>query len=125
MLTPTHLITAQAFYFGACIAAAHPPAPLEALAALGAALVPDLDSRQSYAGRLLPPLSGWLEHQFGHRTLTHSLLAQALAGATSPRQALTFSPAAAPEQGQKDGIAAYQLTFRTQDRSRTIFYRSK
>jgi inner membrane protein len=33
------------------------------------------------AGRLLPPLSGWLERQVGHRTVTHSLLAQALAGA--------------------------------------------
>lgn len=49
--------------------------------ALAAALIPDLDSRQSYAGRLLPPLSGWLERQVGHRTVTHSLLAQALAAA--------------------------------------------
>lgn len=81
MLTPTHLLTAQTAYLGACLAFAHPPAPGEAAVALAAALIPDLDSRQSYAGRLLPPLSGWLERQVGHRTVTHSLLAQALAGA--------------------------------------------
>jgi inner membrane protein len=80
MLTPTHLITAQTAYLGACVAAAHPPAVPEGLVALGAALIPDLDSRQSYPGRVLPPLSEWLERRFGHRSLTHSLLAQALAG---------------------------------------------
>jgi inner membrane protein len=31
-------------------------------------------------GRLLPFISGPLEHQFGHRTLTHSLLVQAAIG---------------------------------------------
>jgi inner membrane protein len=81
LLTPTHLVTAQAAYLAACIATAHPPAPAEAIAALGAGLIPDLDSRQSYAGRLVPPLSGWIEHRFGHRAVTHSLLAQALIGA--------------------------------------------
>lgn len=80
MLTPTHLITAQTAYLAACVVAAHPPAPAEALVALGAALLSDLDSHQSYPGRLLPPLSEWVERRFGHRGLTHSLLAQALAG---------------------------------------------
>lgn len=78
MLTPTHLVTAQTAYLMACVASGHPPAPLEALAALGAALLPDLDSRQSYLGRLVPPLSSWLEHRFGHRTLTHALIPQVL-----------------------------------------------
>jgi inner membrane protein len=76
MLTPTHLVTAQTAYLGACIVTAHPPAPLEMLIALIGALLPDLDSHNSYVGRILPPASGWVEHQFGHRTLTHSLLAQ-------------------------------------------------
>jgi len=80
MLTPTHLLTAQVAYLAGCIAAAHPPAPAEALTALGAALIPDLDSRQSTLGRALPFLSGPLEYRFGHRTLTHSLLAQAILG---------------------------------------------
>lgn len=81
MLTPTHLLTAQVAYLSGCIAAAHPPAPAEAVTALAAALIPDLDSRQSYMGRALPFLSGPLEYRFGHRTLTHSLLAQAIVGA--------------------------------------------
>ena len=48
--------------------------------ALLGAVLPDLDLRQSWAGRLLPGASGWLEDRFGHRTLTHSLLLQAGAG---------------------------------------------
>lgn len=81
MLAPTHLVAAQTAFFIACVSVGHAPAPAEAATAALAALLPDLDSRQSYVGRLLPPLSGWIEHQFGHRGLTHSLLAQTLAGA--------------------------------------------
>lgn len=79
MLTPTHLVTAQSAYLAVCVASGHPPAAPEALAALGAAMLPDLDSRQSYIGRLSPHLSGWIGNRFGHRTLTHSLAAQAVA----------------------------------------------
>ena len=53
-----------------------PRAPAEAAAALAAALLLDLDSRQSYLGRVLRLLAGWLEDLVGHRTLTPSLLAQ-------------------------------------------------
>ncbi len=81
MLTPTHLLTAQVVYLAGCISTAHPPIPAEALVALAGALIPDLDSRQSYIGRALPFLSAPLEYRFGHRTLTHSLLAQVLFGA--------------------------------------------
>jgi inner membrane protein len=80
MLTPTHLITAQTAYLGACLATAHPPVLAEALVATLVGVLPDLDHRQGHVGRLLPPLSGWLEHQVGHRTLTHSLLLFALVG---------------------------------------------
>jgi inner membrane protein len=48
--------------------------------AVCASLIADLDSRQSYVGRILPFLSGPLEYWVGHRTATHSLLAQATAG---------------------------------------------
>ena len=41
------------------------------------ALLPDLDTPQSALGRLLPFLSIPLERRWGHRTLTHSLLAVA------------------------------------------------
>lgn len=47
---------------------------------LGAVMIADLDSRQSYVGRLFAFLSGPLGYWVGHRTATHSLLAQALAG---------------------------------------------
>jgi len=96
VVTPSHLLIAQTAYLGACRAFAHPPAPGEAAVALAAALIPELDSRQSYAGRLLPPLAGWLvDRLVGRRTATRSLLAQALGGwlvralrrsATSPRR---------------------------------------
>jgi inner membrane protein len=80
MLTPTHLVFSQAAFFTACIATSHAPAPAEALVAATGALIPDLDKRASYVGRLVAPLAGWIEHQFGHRTVTHSLLAQLVVG---------------------------------------------
>lgn len=78
MLTPTHLVAGQTAYLAVCVASGNPPTPTEALVALGAAMLPDLDSRQSYIGRLIPPLSTWIGTRFGHRTLTHSLAAQAV-----------------------------------------------
>ncbi|MBK1620324.1 hypothetical protein CKO42_18140 [Lamprobacter modestohalophilus] len=43
-------------------------------------MLPDLDSKASYIGRLLRLTSGTLERYFGHRTFTHSLLLQCIAG---------------------------------------------
>ncbi len=83
MLTPTHLVVAQTAYLGACIADAQTPTTLGAMLALIGALIPDMDSRSSYVGRLLPPVTAWIEDQFGHRTITHSLIAQAVAGAAA------------------------------------------
>jgi inner membrane protein len=40
-----------------------------------AGLLPDVDISQSPAGRLLPPISRYLEKRFPHRSCTHSLLA--------------------------------------------------
>jgi inner membrane protein len=48
-----------------------------ALAALASQL-PDVDTSTSLAGRVLVPLSRWLETRWPHRTVTHSLLATAL-----------------------------------------------
>jgi inner membrane protein len=81
VLTPTHLAAAHAAYLAACLASAHPPDPAEAAVALLGGLLPDLDSPRSYVGRVLPPLSGWIERTFGHRTITHALLTQAGVGA--------------------------------------------
>ncbi len=74
MLAPTHLIAGQAAYLGTALAVGHAPTPLEGWIAAAAALVPDLDSRQSIVGRLFPWLSEPIEYRFGHRTMTHSLL---------------------------------------------------
>ncbi|MBK1620605.1 hypothetical protein CKO42_19660 [Lamprobacter modestohalophilus] len=43
-------------------------------------LSPDLDTRTSYIGRVLRLNSGTLERYVGHRTFTHSLLLQGIAG---------------------------------------------
>jgi len=77
MLAPTHLVFGQALFLAACVVTGHAPSAPEGAAAALAALGPDLDRRQSIHGRVLPFVSGPLEYWFGHRTLTHSLLAQA------------------------------------------------
>jgi inner membrane protein len=80
MLTPTHLVTGQTAFLLAAAFAGHDPTPAQAVTAAFASIIPDLDSSQSYLGRLVPFLSGPVEYQFGHRALTHSLLAQAVLG---------------------------------------------
>lgn len=80
MLTPTHLVFGQTAYLVACVITAHPPAAEEAAVALLGAALPDLDTRASYIGRILRLTSGMLEQYFGHRSFTHSLLVQLVAG---------------------------------------------
>ncbi|MGA9116797.1 MAG: metal-dependent hydrolase, partial [Bacteroidota bacterium] len=46
---------------------------LNGLVITAASLLPDLDTEASGIGRTLPFLSRFLEHRWGHRTLTHSL----------------------------------------------------
>lgn len=57
MLTPTHMVFSQAAFFTAWIAAGHASAPTEALVAAAGVLIPDLDKRASYVGRLVAPLA--------------------------------------------------------------------
>lgn len=78
MITPTHLVAAQTTYLACCVATAHTPISSEAVLACVAGLIPDIDSRQSYIGRLVPFLSAPFEYWFGHRTLSHSLLFQGI-----------------------------------------------
>lgn len=47
------------------------------IAALGSQL-PDLDTTQSFTGRVLYPAAAWLEARFPHRTITHSFAASAV-----------------------------------------------
>jgi inner membrane protein len=81
MLLPTHLVTGQTAFLLASVSTGHPPTLTESAVALLAAALPDLDSWHSCTGRLVPFISLPLENLFGHRTLTHSLLAQVLIGA--------------------------------------------
>ena len=61
MLTPTHLIAAQTAYFSGYLVVLQVPRAAEAVVAACASLIADLDSRQSYVGRLFPFVSGPLE----------------------------------------------------------------
>lgn len=55
-------------------------------------LLPDIDTPTSAIGRLVPFISAPLERRWGHRTVTHSLLALAgLAGLASPLLLLSWS----------------------------------
>ena len=75
MLTQSHLVVASCSYL--LIIGESVPGLSTAL--LGAVL-PDLDSKQSVVGRLFPPVSRAISYQFGHRTLTHSLMLQSVVG---------------------------------------------
>ncbi|MBL8206920.1 MAG: metal-dependent hydrolase [Blastocatellia bacterium] len=52
--------------------------PVLLVTAALASQLPDVDTSTSFVGRILWPLSRWLENRFPHRTLTHSLLATAI-----------------------------------------------
>jgi inner membrane protein len=45
-----------------------------ALSALGA-LLPDLDTTESYLGKICYPIAHWIEQRYAHRTITHCLYA--------------------------------------------------
>lgn len=80
MLTPTHLVAGQTTFLLASVIAGHQPTLSESFLAAAASVIPDLDSKQSYIGRMVLFASGPLESYFGHRTVTHSLVMQVFAG---------------------------------------------
>jgi inner membrane protein len=80
MLLPTHLIAGQTAFLALSIATGHAPTPAELWASMAAACIPDIDKRNGYVGRWVWPLAEWLEYRWGHRTVTHSLLLQAVVG---------------------------------------------
>ncbi len=61
------------------------PLPL-GLAILGSQ-IPDIDTTTSTIGKILYPISNWIEDRFPHRFITHSLLAQILPK-SNPRRRL-------------------------------------
>jgi len=71
---PTHISFAEFLYLllltTTGVALSIPNAAMVAIAAI----LPDIDTGASLAGRCLPPVAIYLERRFGHRTLTHSAL---------------------------------------------------
>jgi len=80
MLTPTHLVAAQSTYLVVSVIVGHPVTAEESAVALLGGLIPDLDTQRSYIGRVLRITSSTLERHFAHRTATHALLPQVIAG---------------------------------------------
>jgi len=69
------MIAGQAAFIEDSLGVGHSPTLSEAWLVAAAGLLPDLDRRHGIVGRLFPWLSELLDYRFGHRTLTHSLLA--------------------------------------------------
>ena len=89
MLGKTHLAIGLAASSSVVSAGIVPPAwavPLVASAALGA-LLPDIDESNSLIGRKLKVLSYPIKWIFGHRGITHSLVALAAVTASSQTEA--------------------------------------
>jgi inner membrane protein len=79
MRAPTHATFGLVFTIAAGTVLGVALTPAVAACVLLGALLPDIDTPTSLAGRCCRPLAGWLERRVGHRTLTHSLLGLALA----------------------------------------------
>ena len=78
MRTQTHIAGAAVFYGGASIIGEMPFSIGTAALAGLAGVLPDIDTRASTIGRLFTPVSGHIERRWGHRTITHSYLAQGI-----------------------------------------------
>jgi len=74
MTLGTHLAFASVLYLGGATLFGYKPDGISWLLAAVASLLPDIDLPPAKIGRLFWFVSVPLEHRFGHRTLTHSLL---------------------------------------------------
>jgi len=78
MTLPNHIVGGAVFtgVFGATISGINLLAsPWYIAITLAAAVLPDVDNTSSPVGRVVGPLSYWLNRRYGHRTLTHSVAA--------------------------------------------------
>ncbi|MES9902824.1 MAG: metal-dependent hydrolase [Sedimenticola sp.] len=75
MIAGTHVAFATALYLGGAALFEYPPSIVGWALTAAASLLPDIDLPTSKFGRVLFWLSTRLERRFGHRTLTHSILA--------------------------------------------------
>ena len=89
MTLPTHLAFASVLYLGGATLFGYKPDWIGWLLAAIASVLPDVDLPPAKIGRLFWWLSVPLERRFGHRTLTHSLVAlSAVAALTAPLAAI-------------------------------------
>ena len=72
MRAPTHAVFGLGFTIATGTVLGVVLTPAVATAAVLGALLPDVDTPTSPAGRVCPPFARWLERRVGHRTLTHS-----------------------------------------------------
>ena len=89
MTLGTHVAFASVLYLGGATLFGYRPDGIGWLLAAAASLLPDVDLPPAKIGRLFWFLSGPLERRFGHRTLTHSLVAlSAVAALSGPLMAI-------------------------------------
>ena len=89
MTLGAHLAFAAVLYLGGATRFGYKPDWVSGALAAGASLLPDIDLPPAKIGRLFWWLSVPLERRFGHRTLTHSLVAlSAVAALTAPLMAI-------------------------------------
>lgn len=75
MIAGTHVAFATALYLGGAALFEYETSITGWALAAGASLLPDIDLPTSKLGRVLFWISTRLEREFGHRTVTHSMLA--------------------------------------------------
>ena len=85
MRSPNHIAGGIVFtgVFGALMNLNILASPWHIVTCVIASLLPDIDLPHAPAGRLFYPLSIWLNKRYGHRTLTHSIVALAVTTATA------------------------------------------
>ena len=89
MTLGTHVAFASVLYLGGATLFGYKPDWIGWLLAAAASLLPDVDLPPAKIGRLFWWLSVPLERRFGHRTLTHSLVAlSAVAALSGPLMAI-------------------------------------
>ncbi|HTY58755.1 MAG TPA: metal-dependent hydrolase [Bacteroidota bacterium] len=74
MKATTHVGFAELLYLVLLTSAGVGLTLLNTLVVAVASILPDIDSGATTIGRLVPPVTRFLERRFGHRTLTHSIL---------------------------------------------------
>lgn len=73
MMAGSHVIFNHFVYVGGSLIFSHTMVPGEMIAITLTATVADIDTPRSIVGKAIPNVSLWLDKQYGHRTITHSI----------------------------------------------------